>query len=188
MFRTFGQELLHFARAVDLVRDDDFREVRNLVSEYLAANFGVSKVEFLRETRIEGQPGLAPQWDESDTYGAYPVVKDGRPYGQNALAFRTGDALWIITKDQGVLAGSTEYIDLWNHRTDIPPFVRFERQGEDDGSGSSRRKETTRMLISVPIELRGQLVGVLYCEGDDVYVPNDGAKQEFLAIAGSIGI
>lgn len=188
MFRTFGQELLHFARAVDVVRDDDFREVRNLVKDYLAANFGVSKVEFLRETRIEGQPGLAPQWDENDTYGAYPVVKDGKPYGQNALAFRTGDALWIITQEQGVLAGSTEYIDLWNHRTDIPPFVRFERLGEDDGSGSSFRKETTSMLISVPIELRGQLVGVLYCEGDDVYVPNEGAKQEFLAIAGSIGI
>jgi hypothetical protein len=187
MFRTFGQELLHFARAVDLVRDDDFREVRNLVKDYLAANFGVNKVEFLRETRIAGELGLAPQWDEGDTYGAYPLVRNGELNGQNALAFRTGDALWIIAKDQGVLADSTEYVDLWNHRIDIPRFVRFERQS-DDQSGSSLRRETTRMLISVPIELRQQIVGVLYCESDDVYVPNEAAKQEYLALAGSIGI
>jgi hypothetical protein len=187
MFRTFGHEILHFARAVDIVRDNDFREIRDLVKEYLAENFGASKVEFLRETLIQGQPGLAPQWDESDAYGAYPLVRNGQLYGQNSLAFQTGDPLWIIGKEEAVLAESTEYIDLWSKHTDVPRFVRFERPS-DDRSGSSLRKDTTKMLISVPIELRGHLMGVLYCESDDVYAPNEAAKQEFHAIAGSLGL
>jgi hypothetical protein len=184
MYRTFGQELLSFARAAGTVKEQDFQAIREVVQDYLTANFGLSKVTYLLEAITEGQRGLKPQWDEEDAYGAYPVRTDeGGANGQNAFCLLTGRPLWIVGAGEGLLAEEEQYVDLWDGAEGIPPFQRLEREEEFELGG-----EKARMLIVIPLRRAKRTYGVLSCEAADIYTPNDAAKEELQAIAEALSI
>ena len=184
MFRTFGQEVLHFARAADSISDDDFRDVREVVQEYLETNFGLTKVEFLLESVAQGKRGLKPQWSDEDAYGAYPVLTDDdQPNGQLAFALLLGKPIWVVGASEGILVEEKAYTDLWSRSKEIPRFLRFDRSEEFEASD-----ETTRMMIAIPLKSGGKSFAVLSCESDAIYTPNDAAKQELESIADALSI
>lgn len=187
MYRTFGEELLHFARATDSITETDFKKVREVVQDYLQDNFGLSKVEFLLETVTQGRRGLRPEWDDEDAYGAYPVMNDDdQPCGQNAFALLVGKPIWLVGANEEVLESESIFRDLWSKshcKHTIPGFIRFKRKLDYDVGD-----ETARMLIAIPLKTGKRTHGVLSCESDEVYAPNKAAKSELQQIADALSI
>lgn len=189
--RTFGRQLRHFAKSTDILHKDDFNELRRMCWEYLKQSFSMDKVELLLETKVGQRPHLVPQWDRTDRYGAYPVEdpkRPGEPNGLNALAFISGDPLWITgvgSQEATLSEENTAYQDLWSDIQDLPRFRRFEEEHRP------LRPKHTRTLVSIPLRTAGTagpVYGVLYFESSKALPANKRAKQELEWLAEALSI
>lgn len=178
--RSFAHEIRHFSRATAVISQDDFTDVLRMAQKYLKDKAYIHKIELVLQTKIEGELGLEPQdWDDNDRYGAYLLrKKDGSPNGQNACSFIHGRPLWIVSKNEEVLEDSSDYLDLWSDRSEIPKFTRFPRK--KDWSSD----DETRVLISIPTELFTKtLAGILYFESSQRLKASKQAKEELMVLA-----
>ncbi|NEP18942.1 MAG: GAF domain-containing protein, partial [Leptolyngbya sp. SIO4C1] len=185
MFKSFGQELRHFARSVDVFQEEKLREIQQMLKSYLSEKFYMYKLEFLRETTIDGEPGLAPQWDKTDKYGSYKVYQEDQttPNGQNALCYATGRPLWIVAAEDIPLSDAEDYLDLWFGLENIPTFRRFSLNNRDWAE-----RDETRTLVALPIWNYGRVFAVLYCESPQRLEPSSLAKEELMTLAESVSI
>lgn len=96
---TFAERLSHFALSVDIVTDDTFDTVRDLVvdnmrNELEAAYFGLMEL-----TEVNNRPGLRTIWSSTGSESSTTIHDaHGNHTQQVCVAFDRGRPLWVVDK------------------------------------------------------------------------------------------
>jgi hypothetical protein len=100
---TFGAQLRHFARSVDIVDDEVFELVRKLMYRYVRKELGVTYFEVMRDQLIDNEPGLKMFWSIEDRDHLWRISQpDGSPTNLVTRAFAEQRAMWVVGDVRGV--------------------------------------------------------------------------------------
>jgi hypothetical protein len=178
MPRSFAEYLRQFALTVDIVNNEIFGEVKELIQRYVKEALKVDYFEFLRASIVDGRPGLITLWPVEGFLSNSIRDTGGNYNGQTAYVFDKGVSLWVVNKDKSPLASTSNYVDLWHDRNDLPGYVT---------PGSVR--EPIRTTIMIPLrDDSGRVFGVLDFESTRYLGITEAAKRELGMIAESLSI
>ena len=91
---TFANQLRHFARAVDIVDDEIFDRVRQLIYKYVKTELGAAYFELMRDQPLDQEPALKMFWSSEDEDHLWPVRRpDGSYTNAVAAAFAEGQPI-----------------------------------------------------------------------------------------------
>jgi hypothetical protein len=174
---TFGTQLLHFARSVDIVSDSTMERARDLVAKYVDEWFGAKHFEFMREREYDDGNRLTVRWSSNTTVGRvpWPIRTEGGAYtNPMTMSFDTDQPLSLVAEGKVPLMEATKCVDKWSN-AEVPVYRPVSRDPH------------VRTLVSVPVTYRRKL-GVYYFETTRYIHPTVVAKDEFLALAEALGI
>jgi hypothetical protein len=121
--RTFAAELRHFVEAIDIVDDQTFRDVRDLVWKYLTDQLEAEYFEIMSPTIVGRQAQLKVHWSSRDDDLAWSIRdEDGRYTNAVTAAFDNNAPLWLASPDGSVLAEASTVVDQWSRLEDLPPY------------------------------------------------------------------
>ncbi|HZC99218.1 MAG TPA: GAF domain-containing protein [Actinomycetes bacterium] len=173
--KSFADYLKQFALSVDIVSDDTFNRVRNLVVSYMRDELEAAYFGLMAKQSINRAPGLRTIWSSAGQEHA-TTIKDDNQYTRHvSIAFDQRKPLWIVAKDETPLRDAAEYIDLWSDITDLPRYV----------PPVDKPMKTSIML---PLVRSGRALGVIYLESTAYVEATEVAKEELDVLADAIAI
>ena len=177
---TFGSQLLHFARSVDIVTDVTMDRVRDLVTKYVDDWFGARHFEFMREQEYDDgdlvRTRLTTRWSSpARLERVWPIRTDGAYTNPVTMAFDIDRPLSLVAVDKASLPQAATCVDKWSNVAELPSYRPVSRDPQ------------IRTLVAVPVHYRRKL-GIYYFETTRHINPTEVAKEEFLALADSLGI
>lgn len=139
MGTTFSRQLMQYALTADLVDDDSFIRVKQLVTEYARKTLGIAHVRLLVRSESDGREALIPHGlAEQKHYRVATVAIDETRYtSHTALCYGTGKPLWIVAAGRkSELRCAERFKELWSEfdPEDIPGYrvpVTGEREIQD---------------------------------------------------------
>jgi hypothetical protein len=172
---TFAGQLRHFARAVDIVDDEIFDRVRQLIYKYVKTELGAAYFELMRDQLIDSEPALKMFWSSEDSDHLWLLRRpDGSYTNPVTAAFSQDQPLWVVRRDKGTLVDAETLCDEWSHLADLPLYKPVVDQ-------------SIRTLIVLPLK-RKRLLGVCYFESSTHLGITDVAKLELQTLADAIAI
>lgn len=183
MPQSFGDQLKLFALSIDVVDDDRFNKVGEMINDYCEKVLNIQHTRVFLKDSVEGQPGLAKYKLGSKEKGSARRVQNGQGLynGQSCFAFDKMCSLWIVSTTKAPLSESEGYIDLWSQTAGIPPY----RPIQEDSTEDNTKMKTS---IILPIERRQKLLGVVNFETTEYLEITSEAKSELKKIAETIYI
>jgi hypothetical protein len=126
---SFGDELLHFARSIDIVSGDTQRFFLELLQTYAERYVLCPRYAIL----TDWNPGAGPQLCTFHTFGlgtAYPAIALHGDF-DDALKFAycKSKCLWITGANGEVLRNSDAFVNLWGARTELPRYRPLDSDG-----------------------------------------------------------
>src|SRR4051794_29587185 len=124
---TFAGQLKGFAQSVDIVDDNKFNDVRDLVYQYMRRGLYGEYFELLQEESVgengERRSYLRTFWSSEDPkshqWQLHPAeARDVNPVTE---AFVHDRPMWLVSPDKGLLHRADNPIDLWSQSTNLPP-------------------------------------------------------------------
>jgi hypothetical protein len=172
---TFANQLRHFARAVDIVDDEIFDRVRQLIYRYVKTELGAAYFELMRDQPLDQEPALKMFWSSEDEDHLWPVRRpDGSYTNAVTAAFAEGQPMWVVNHTKGTLVEAEKLTDEWSHVSDLPAYRPVAEQ-------------SIRTLIVLPLRRKRRL-GVCYFESSTHLGITDVAKLELQLLADAIAI
>jgi hypothetical protein len=172
---TFGSELRHFARSVDIVDDDIFDRVRQPIYKYVRNELDATYFELMREQPFDRETGLKTFWSSDERDNLWRLRQsDGSYTNLVALAFGEDHPLWIVGENGDTLRGANKLDDEWMHNPALLPYQPMADQA-------------IRTLIVLPLR-RKRPLGVCYLECTQSIGITDVAKTELQMLAEAIAI
>ena len=176
--RTFGENLIHFVRSIDIVDSETKDSLLSLVQSYLLEELGIKFFTFQVESIVNDRIGLrTTDWHRGGERSSFTIKDDKSNYqGQVSLSYDQRKPLWIVTADKQELRVSKKYIDLWS-KTDneeIPEYVK---------------RTDAPILTSIIIPLRDdekRVFGTINFESIRYLEFSDSVKEELSHISDSI--
>jgi len=176
MPETFAFRLKRFALAVDIVDDDIFRQLWNLILEYMASHLRPKYWALLTETTVNRLPGLAARECSLSAKPAFNLrLPDDSYNGLAALAFLEETPLWIVAEDQQVLGPGVAVRDEWSGASGLPWFDRPATEG-------------IRTVILVPLQWKGRRLGLLDLQCADYQELTNRIKVELGHLADTLSV
>jgi hypothetical protein len=178
---TFAGQLLHFAQSVDIVDNNTFNGVRDLVYRYMQNELGAQYFELMREQfSYEDEAPTAHLktfWSSSETFHYWDVRGPNSQYTNViTMAFDRDKPIAIVSRGKHPLERSRDYQDGWSHLDEPLPPCRTAATGRP-----------IHTLIGVPIHYRRKL-GVYYFETREYIDLSEVAKNELRLLADALGI
>jgi hypothetical protein len=172
---TFAGQLRHFARSVDIVDDEIFDRVRQIIYRYVRNELGAAYFEVMREQPIEGEPSLRMFWSSEDRDHIWRIRQaDGSFTNLVTMALGRDQPLWICSPDKKPLNEADELTDDWSHNESLPNY-------------QPNADQAIRTLVIMPLRRRRPL-GVCYFESTTYIGITDVAKTELQLLGDSIAI
>lgn len=172
---TFASRLRHFSRSVDIVDDDIFERIRQLIYKYVRDELGAAYFEVMRKQVLDSTSGLKTFWSSADRDHIWPVSQpDGSYTNVITLAVGQQQALWVVGQDGKSLVESEKLEDEWSDNSALPSYKPMADQ-------------TIHTLVALPLR-RARLLGVCYFECSKHMGITDVAKTELQMLAESITI
>jgi hypothetical protein len=121
--RTFAEELRHFVEAIDIVDDQTFRDVRDLVWKYLTDQLEAEYFEIMSPTAVGRQAVLKVHWSSRDEDLAWSIRDEQSGY-TNAItqAFDRNAPMWLSSPDGSLLAEASTVEDQWSGEDGLPAY------------------------------------------------------------------
>lgn len=170
----------NFARTIDFVDDDLFKDVKDLMKDFFKRTLEISffrvSIDGYYLTSDDGDvPALNPIWSSHlDRLGDIEIFsREGKCNGLEAYAYHRRKRLWLIATDGRQLQQSTNLIDKWSGSKDLPAFSGFS-------------DENCKTCIILPLVYGGRHIGVMNAEFEDQIDISGQAKKGALALADGI--
>jgi len=123
---TFAEELLQFAKTVDILDEKLFMNIKEIINDYASQRWGVKYVKIMNlKFDLDGNRILEKFFlqEYSKASTATDMVNIETSKGQMAYVIRNKKPVWIMSKDRSsFLNKSDEYIDCWSGLEDIPEY------------------------------------------------------------------
>lgn len=173
--RTYAGELRHFVESIDIVSDQTFREIRDLVWKYLTDQLEAEYFEIMYRTSIGPRPSLKAHWSSRDEELAWSIHGDEGAYSNPiTAAFDNNKPLWLVSPDDSELARAAEVRDQWSRLTKLPPYQPLVLR-------------PIRTAIVVPLPLH-PTYGLYFVETRKSVSFNETGKEELHALGEALGI
>ena len=164
MSERFGHRLQQFAWAVDIVDEDMFKGVLDLVLEHVSRNLELAYWALLTEGKVNNTPGLHSYKCSARGHISF-ALKDQDSYTNlAAYAFAEAKKLWVVSPDKQSLARDMHLRDYWSKAERLP------LSGTNDLG--------IKTVIVTPLCWEGRTFGVLDLQMSQYYEPTNIAKQE----------
>ena len=171
--QTFGNYLLQFSLAIDIVDNNTFNKFVGIIEDYVRNYLKIEHVSLKNKTFIDDLIGLQAV-SGRDKGSSYTVRRDGEITGQTAYSFFNKVALWVVDKDKKDLRDpESQHVDLWNDAADLP-------------QSREHKSPDIKTSIIVPIIREKEAVGVVEFETMKYIEPMISAKKELEKIADTI--
>lgn len=180
---TFAGQLKNFAYAVDIIDEESYQDIRDLILDYTRRVLDIDFTRQLVMSEVDGEQALMPYG--LSTEGKYVSIRmrndGGELKTQAAYCLAHDCPLWIVSGDpeQPYLSETTVFNDLWKHAKDIPPY-RY--------PAGEKRDVPIKTSILIPLRLHGLVNGVLNFETQEYLEITRMAKSELKQIAQAISI
>jgi hypothetical protein len=172
---TFASGLRHFSRSVDIVDDQVFDRVRELVYRYVRDDLEVACFELMSEVEMaDGAPGLQTFWNNRGRGHVQSIHSNGQVSSMLAASFAYRQPLWVVSPDKGPLAQAEKYEEQWSGVQDLPKYVPL-------------IEPQTRTLIVVPLQ-RSRMLGIYYLETVSYVQATPVARQELALLGEALAI
>jgi len=168
MSETFGHRLKQFALAVDIVDEDTFTRVWEMVQLYLSQDLDLTYWALLVEGEVNHKPGLQARDCSTGSRPAFTLkTPEGSYNGLAAYAFAEAKKLWIVAPDKQPLNLDTHFRDCWSdtHTENLPAYHHTPDVG-------------IRTVILTPLRWQGRPFGVLDLQMSQYYEPTNTTKVE----------
>jgi hypothetical protein len=178
---TFAGQLLHFAQSVDIVDDNTFNGVRDLVYRYMQSELGARYFELMREQFSYDddvrKTHLKTFWSSSETFHFWDICRPGGEYTNIvSMAFDRDKPVAIVSRARVSLERGKDCEDRWSHLDEpLPPCRPVATNG------------SIHTVIGVPIHYRRKL-GIYYFETREYIDLSEIAKNELQLLASALGI
>jgi Predicted nucleotide-binding protein containing TIR-like domain len=149
MGETFGHRLKQFALAVDIVDEDTFKHVWELVRRYVSLELELAYWALLIEGEVNKNPGRQARECSNENKPSFSLkTAEGCYNGLAAYSFAEAKPLWIVSPDKQHLSPDTLLRDDWSGTKTLPHCDQ-----SVDGS--------IRTMILLPLRWKGRTFGVL---------------------------
>jgi hypothetical protein len=175
MNETFGYRLKQFALAVDIVDNGTFKQVLELICQYVSRDLKLTYWALLVPSVVNNNPGL--QAFDSSTGGNYSfALKTGRDLyaGLAPYAFVNAKKLWVVSSDEQPLGSDKRPLDLWSKTEGLPDY--------DQPNDVAIRT----VILITPLRRKGRTLGVLDLQMEQYHEPTNTATQELELLADSL--
>ena len=173
MSRMFGDRIDEFVLSVDIMSEETFFDLLNLVSSYLQRRLG-RLFAVLEEGRVDSRPGVTTRWSSADHRPAFSVDREAGYTSCSAFTFGENEPIWLVSPErkslrQGVLFRTFGRIDRTcratgrraitssTHRSCIPCVGRVKRSASSNSHAattSSRRRQASMRWVVSPTRSR----------------------------------
>jgi hypothetical protein len=183
MPQSFGDQLKLFALSIDVVDNDRFNSIGEMINSYCKQVLHIQHTRVFLEGTVEGQPGLDRyRLGRKERDSSRRIKNDHGEYnGQSCFAFNKAVPMWIVNKSKKTLSENQDYVDIWNKIENIPSYRQIQDYLSEDNT-------TMKTSIIVPVKCRHQMLGVVNFETTEYLDIASGAKNELLKIAETICI
>ncbi|NOZ90026.1 MAG: hypothetical protein GXO60_01940 [Epsilonproteobacteria bacterium] len=179
---TFGEELLQFAKAVDILDKDLFFDIKQIINTYAKERWGVKYVKIMRLRFDEDGNRVLEKFFLNEYQGISNTgdfINIEHSKGQMAFVIKQRNAVWIsCANKESYLNNCDKYIDHWSKLEDIPAYQNI---------ASNEKMRTSIIVPFYEIEHgKDYLRGVVNYE-IPYFVPfNEECKQEILHLTNTI--
>lgn len=179
--RTFGDDLRHFARSLDILDKDLCRQALDLVRQYADQALSVQYLEIVAPAVVNGEPGIATVYSSTgERHSTSLRHEDGRYRTQLALCFGEGAPLWVVSPDREPLDGTTAYRNCWRGPNASVPGADLPRYVPPNES------EPIRTSIMLPAKLNGTTIAAIDLESTRHLEITEDAKRELGRLAEAV--
>jgi len=128
---TFGEELLQFAKTVDILDKKIFSDIKGIINNYSAKTWGVKYVKIMQLGMNSNGDKILKKFfldeynyddDSREIYTCQPNELTGKVEGQMSYVTHTRKAVWITSANQEPLNQTEHYIDQWSKLKDLPKY------------------------------------------------------------------
>jgi len=177
--KTFGDDLKHFVRSIDIVDNDVKNDVLELIKDYLKSSLNIHLIVFHVETRVNNTVGLhTTDWLPAPDKLSVNIKDENNKYtAQVAMVYDTENPSWIHGANGEELSQEENYIDKWSNADPelIPVYVK-----------KTSNKTLTSIIIPVRNSQLSKVIGVINYESDSFIEHSNTVKSELERIANSI--
>jgi hypothetical protein len=173
--RTFAEQLKHFVEAIDIVDDQTFLAVRDLVWKYLTDQLEAEYFEIMSRIVVGTQLQLKAHWSSRDENLAWSIRDaEGGYTSPITAAFDHNIPLWLVSPGASPLAEAAEIQDQWSRETELPPYKPVVQRA-------------IRTAVAVPLPANPPRF-IYFLETRQSVKITEVAKDELLILAESLGI
>lgn len=123
---TFAEELLQFAKTVDILDEKLFLNIKEIINDYALQRWGVKYVKIMNlKFDLDGNRILEKFFLQEYSKGStqHEMVNIETSKGQMAYVIKHKKPVWIMPKDKEVYLNETEeYVDCWSDLENIPEY------------------------------------------------------------------
>lgn len=126
MLSSFGDQLVQFALAVDVLSEDQHEDFQQRVFEFLTKHVGAVQVGLFRRYTVGDSDHLESEWSRPRFDVREPLRDENGEYSrQLALALGECRPLWVVSTTGSKLSESNRGVDFWDDLEPdeaLPPF------------------------------------------------------------------
>lgn len=170
----FGERLSEFVLSIDILDEDAFFELLELITVYVKKHLDVTYFSVLEEDDINEQRGLRTLWTTRDEKRQY-ILESGagrkRHYtSHSAYTLGENKPVWAVSATKGPLHAASGLKDLWSDSTDLPPY-------------SPTREERVCTSVMHPLRREGRAIGVVEFASEKYVEPAAASFTEATTLA-----
>lgn len=123
---TFAEELLQFAKTVDILNEKLFLNIKEIINDYAFQRWGVKYVKIMNlKFDLDGNRILEKFFLQEYNKGStqHEMVNIETSKGQMAYVIKQKKPVWIVSKEREKSLNDAEaYIDCWSGLEEIPEY------------------------------------------------------------------
>ena len=132
---TFGEELLQFAKTVDILDKKIFSEIKGIINRYAKKTWGVKYVKIMQLGMNSNGDKILKKFfldeynyddDSREIYTCQPNETTGKVEGQMSYVTHVRKAVWITAPTHVPLNQTEDYVDQWSKLKDLPKYHQHE--------------------------------------------------------------
>ena len=176
MSETFGHRLKQFALAVDIVDEDTFNQVWELVHRYVSRQLKLTYWALLVESVVNHSPGLRARLCSTGNQFSFSLqTAEGSYNGLAAYAFAEAKKLWVVSRNEESLGLDTHLRDAWSGTESLPVY-------------HESKDVSIKTVITIPLRWQGRMLGVLDLQMSQYYEPTDIARRELELLVDALSV
>lgn len=176
MSRMFGERINEFVLSIDIMDQETFFDLLNLIQVYVNEHLDIAYFSVLDETTVNNRKGLRTLWSTRDERPAYSIDKESGYSSHSAYTFGQNKPIWVVSESKDSLQTQTEdnlddkLIEKWSDSSDLPSY-------------STQNREKIKTSVMHPLRKNGNPIGVVEFAAERYIEPTFASRLEVQTLA-----